>query len=281
VVAHASVDLSNRLHDQCAFETQLARKLRMSGLGERLQLYGAVYDEYVERFPESLPVDNEHVTHVTRFEKAFLSRFLTRFTVMAEVGPGRCHLAFAVAPLVRKIYGVDVASVTAIQAGRPVNFELKLTDGIRMPFDDASIDLVYSNQLMEHLHPDDAAAQLHEIYRVLRPGGCYICVTPSRINGPHDSSAYFDDLPCPVENGLYVATGLHLKEYTTSELQTLFSTVGFKRVQTWIGAHGHYFELPPAMMTAIETLVRLVPPRWRKRSRFLGIILGNRICASK
>lgn len=246
-----------------------------------MQLYGEVYDEYAVQFPESLPIDDSQVKRTTQFEKAFLSRFLTPSTVMAEVGPGRCHLAFAVAPLVKKIYAVDVASGTANEAGRPTNFELKLTDGIRMPFDSDSIDLVCSNQLMEHLHPDDATEQLREIYRVLRPGGSYICVTPSRINGPHDCSAYFDDLPCPIEQGFYTATGLHLKEYNTSELLTVFNSVGFKRVQTWIGAHGYYIELPPAAVMGIETVLRPIPPNWRKRSRLLGVILGNRMCATK
>ncbi len=43
-----------------------------------------------------------------------------------------------------------------------------------MPFDSDSIDLVISNQLMEHLHPDDAYDQLREVYRVLRDGGRYV-----------------------------------------------------------------------------------------------------------
>jgi len=263
------------------FETDVAHKLRTADRLERMRLYGAVYDEYAIRFPESLPADNESVVRIARFEKAFLSQFLTPSTVMAEIGPGRCHLAYAMAPLVRKIYGVDVASDTANKVGRPANFELVLTDGIRMPFDSDSIDLVCSNQLMEHLHPDDAAEQLQEIYRVLRPGGSYICVTPSRVNGPHDCSGHFDDLPCPIEHGLYIATGLHLKEYTTRELLDVFHGVGFKRIQTWIGARGHYLEVPPAVLTVSETLLRAIPPGWRKRSRYLGTILGNRICVTK
>jgi ubiquinone/menaquinone biosynthesis C-methylase UbiE len=246
-----------------------------------MRLYSAVYEEYAICFPESLPTDNDDVVRIARFEKAFLSQFLTPSTIMAEIGPGRCHLAYAVAPLVKKIYGVDVASDTANKAGRPPNFELVLTDGIRMPFDSDSIDLVCSSQLIEHLHPDDAAEQLQEIYRVLRPGGCYICVTPSRVNGPHDCSAHFDDLPCPIENGLYTATGLHLKEYTTGELLDLFRSVGFKRIQTWIGARGHYIELPPSVMMSIEALLRLIPASRRKRSKLLGIVLGNRMCAMK
>jgi SAM-dependent methyltransferase len=281
MAAQPSIELTGRLHDQCVFETDAALKLRTAGRDVRMGLYGAIYDGYAQRFPESLPADDADVERITQFEKAFLSRFVTPSVVMAEVGPGRCHLAYAVAPLVRKIYGVDVASDTANKAGRPANFELKLTDGIRMPFDSDSLDLVCSNQLMEHLHPDDAAEQLREIYRVLRPGGSYICVTPSRINGPHDCSAIFDDIPCPIEHGLYTATGLHLKEYTTRDLLDVFRRVGFKRVQTWIGARGHYIELPPSVTTAVETFLRLIPASWRKRSRLLGAFLGNRMCAMK
>jgi SAM-dependent methyltransferase len=281
VAAHSSIELTDRFHDQCVFETNVAHKLWTADQVDRMQLYGAIYDEYAVRFPESLPTDNEQVERTTRFEKAFLSRFLTPSTVMAEVGPGRCHLAYAVAPFVKKIYGVDVASRTANEVGRPANFELKLTDGIRMPFGSHSIDLVCSNQLMEHLHPDDAADQLREIYRILRPGGIYICVTPSRINGPHDCSAIFDDIPCPIEHGLYTATGLHLKEYTTRDLLNVVRNVGFKRVQTWFGARGHYIGSSPAVMMTIETLLCLIPATRRKRSKLLGIVLGNRICAMK
>jgi ubiquinone/menaquinone biosynthesis C-methylase UbiE len=281
VVTRATIDLTDRVHDQCVFETHLATRLRAAGHDERTRLYGQVYDEYVEQFPESLPKDGSDAERITRYEAAFLRRFLTPSTDMIEVGPGRCHLAFAVAPLVRKIYGVDVAAMEASAAKAPANFELRLTDGIHMPFDDESVDLVISNQLMEHLHPDDADAQLREIYRVLRKGGNYICVTPSRVNGPHDCSAYFDDLPCPIEEGHYHATGLHLKEYTTRELLSTFKDVGFARVQTWIGARGGYIAMPAPVITSLEAVLRLIPPDRRKRSSMLGAILGNRMCATK
>jgi ubiquinone/menaquinone biosynthesis C-methylase UbiE len=200
---------------------------------------------------------------------------------MIEIGPGRCHLAVSLAPLVRKIYGVDVSELSE-GAGRGIpNFELRQTDGIHMPFDSDSIDLVISNQLMEHLHPDDAYDQLREIYRVLRTGGSYICVTPSRVNGPHDCSARFEDIPCPVRDRDYLATGLHLKEYTTHELKVLFNAAGFKRFQSWIGVRGHYAWVPPSVMNGIESTARLIPPRLRKRSRLLGAVLGNRVRATK
>ncbi len=138
--------------------------------------------------------------------------------MLAEIGPGRGRLAFALAPHAARVYGVDVSEIYLPSEGRPSNFEFRLSDGIHMPFPPNTLDVVISNQLMEHLHPDDAADQLREIQRVLKPGGAYVCVTPNPINGPHDLSAYFDDLVCPIKNRNYVATGLHLKEYTSREL---------------------------------------------------------------
>ena len=83
--------------------------------------------------------------------------------------------------------------------------------------DTNTINVVYSHQVIEHLHPDDAVTHLQEVYRVLSPGGAYICATPNRLNGPHDISKYFDR----------EATGFHLKEYTTTELYGLFRQEGF------------------------------------------------------
>jgi SAM-dependent methyltransferase len=281
VSARVVADMTGRLHDQCAFETDLAGRLRRAERSERTKLYSQVYNEYAEKFPESLPKDSTKAERIARYEASFLRRFLTPRTVMVEIGPGRCHLAFALAPFVLKIYGVDVSALDTGAAAAPPNFELRLTDGVHLPFEDESVDLVISNQLMEHLHPDDANEQLREVYRVLRSGGSYICVTPNRVNGPHDCSAYFDDLPCPIQEGTYSATGLHLKEYTTRELLNSFRDVGFKRVQTFIGARGDYLRLPPSVITSVETALRLIPPSRRKRSSLLSVILGNRMCATK
>ena len=71
-----------------------------------------------------------------------------------------------------------------------------------------TIDMAYSNQLVEHLHPDDIFDQTKNILNILKNKGRYVCITPNKLSGPHDISKYFDD----------VATGFHLKEYTTREL---------------------------------------------------------------
>jgi SAM-dependent methyltransferase len=47
------------------------------------------------------------------------------------------------------------------------------------PIPDASVDLVYAGQSIEHVTRKDAAATLREVWRVLKPGGCFALDTPN------------------------------------------------------------------------------------------------------
>ena len=124
-----------------------------------------------------------------------------------------------------------------------------------VPLAGESVNVAYSNQLMEHLHPDDAVEQLRNIYDVLVPGGLYLCVTPSRLTGPHDISKYFDE----------VATGFHLKEYSISELHRLFQDVGFSKVRAYVGLLGVYMPFPLSLLSLFEKFVLKFPAKFRKK----------------
>jgi SAM-dependent methyltransferase len=53
-----------------------------------------------------------------------------------------------------------------------VGEKVLLYDGVNLPFDDDSIPLIYTNQVMEHVrHPE---ALLRDIRRVLSPGGLFV-----------------------------------------------------------------------------------------------------------
>jgi hypothetical protein len=116
---------------------------------------------------------------------------------------------------------------------------------------------------MEHLHPDDALEQLDNIRASMRPAGCYICVTPNRLDGPHDVSQFFDQ----------EATGFHLKEYTVTELQALMKQVGFSKVKFYFGLKKNYWILPVFPIVAIEAILNLLPYSLRKK------VVGNRVIA--
>ena len=76
---------------------------------------------------------------------------------------------------------------------------------------------------MEHLHPEDAEEQIKEIHRFLRSKGCYICITPNGLNGPHDISRFYGD----------ELVGFHMKEYKASELKKIFIKNGFRKVKAF------------------------------------------------
>lgn len=117
----------------------------------------------------------------------FLGRFVNhRDITFLEVGPGDCALSLEVARFAKQVYAVDVSSEIVKGFICPPNFRLVISDGSRVPVSPGSVNVAYSNQLMEHLHPDDAWEQLNNIYRALVPGGIYVCMTSNRLNGPHD-----------------------------------------------------------------------------------------------
>jgi len=47
-----------------------------------------------------------------------------------------------------------------------------------LPFDDASVDYIYTSHMLEHLHKEDAIFVLKEFYRVLKPKGVLRVVVP-------------------------------------------------------------------------------------------------------
>ena len=150
-------------------------------------------------------------------------------------------------------YAVDVTDALVDFGKAPLNFRFLQTDGVTIPLANASIDLAYSNQLMEHLHPADASDQLKEIYRVLKSGGCYVCITPSRLTGPHDISCYFD----------YEATGFHLREYDYAALRDVFRDAGFGQFRCYVWVRGWQIRLPYPVMRTFELVLSVLPPQIR------------------
>jgi len=172
-----------------------------------------------------------------------------------EIDPGDCALSFSAAALVGQVCGVDVSEEITRRLSCASNFHLIISDGCSIPVDEGSVDFAYSNQLMEHLHPDDAFDQLRDIVKALAPGATYMCVTPNRLSGPHDVSAYFDT----------VATGFHLREYTVRELAALFQKAGLARVKTLVRLKGHFFGIPLPAYVALERLLEALPAKARRR----------------
>lgn len=150
------------------------------------------------------------------------------------------------------MYAIDVSAILVQGRELPANVEFALTDGIAIDLEPGSIDVAYSDQMMEHVHPGDAYEQLQGIHAALRPGGVYVCVTPNRLVGPHDISRFFT-----TEN----AEGFHLREYTIGELRTVFLRAGFSRVQLLATYQGRRLSplMPVGPVASWERFLALLP----------------------
>lgn len=250
-----------RTRDHYLVERDLADRLRRAPRPERLRLYRDVYDELFRRVPDhpQLVARDDAEAHERRrravdWHLALLRHALRPETVFMEVGAGDCALSLRIAPSVARVYALDV-SLEVISSASAANLEVVLSDGIAVPVPEGSVDVAFSDQLMEHLHPDDAAEQLAAIQRSLAPGGRYFCITPNRLYGPCDVSRHFDDVP----------RGLHLKEYCAGELRRLMLHTGFRHVRFYSGARGLYCRTPYPLLQGCESVLRLLPARARRR----------------
>jgi SAM-dependent methyltransferase len=261
-----------RLVAHYELERQLGDRLRAASQSERSLLYAEVYSKLFDSLPDhpqktSSEPAAKHVADRVRL----VGPLLKPDAVYLEVGCGSAALPFALASLAGEVLGLDVTDALVDFAAAPSNFRFVKTKGVEIPLADWSVDLVHSDQLMEHLHTEDAEPQLREIHRVLKPGGQYLCTTPNRVTGPHDISIFFDD----------VATGFHMREYDYRTLRTLFLRTGFSRVRFPLVVRGLRLATPPyPVLRGVELALQTAPPLLRK-SRLAGSIMGITALAMK
>jgi SAM-dependent methyltransferase len=112
----------------------------------------------------------------------------------------------AVNPSIKWV-GLDIESSPEVQARRRNDAEFYSFDGVNIPFDSGTFDLVYSKQVLEHVrHPQDL---LREVHRVLKVGGYFIgsasCLEPYHSRSLWNYTAF--GICCLIEE-----TGLQLDE---------------------------------------------------------------------
>ena len=239
-------------------ERRLADRLRRASRPDRLRLYADVYETLFREVPEHPQLAGKRGSaerlQLVQVRLNLLGRLLTPESTFLEVGAGDCKLSIAVASRVANVVAVDVSETIAATQDQPENFRLAISDGVNIPVPEGSIDVAFSDQLIEHLHPEDAREHLENVYRSLSAGGCYLCITPNRLCGPADVSKYFSN----------TAEGLHLKEYTFRELGRLFRRAGFPRVRARTSIGGLFPDallIPILPLAALETLLEALP--WR------------------
>jgi SAM-dependent methyltransferase len=272
---------AEQLQEHYTVERELADRLRNAPSTVRRALYPLVYDELLRRVPHHprlrARLDPARLAQRMRQvgqQAGFLRRFLSPRAVLMEIGAGDCALSLALAPFAERVYAIEVSEEILAGVKPPPNVRLVLSDGVSLAVPEGSVHVALSDQLMEHLHPEDARAQLGNIFRSLAPGGRYFCITPNRYYGPTDISGYFDEVP----------RGMHLREYGAQELRALLLGCGFSAVHFFAGARGVYTRVPYAQVRALELALAPLPYGLRRRIAGLAPLraaLGLRVMAVK
>lgn len=262
-----------QLREHFEVETELRQRLMdEQDTGRRRQLYGEVYAERILRLPHH-PLVTQSADPAARSAAAapqvrLLAPFLRPTDTFVELGAHDGAVAAAVAPLVARSIALDVHDAVALPSrGR---YEFRVCDGFDLGLPPDSVDVVYSRDVVEHLHPEDFADHASAVRDVLRRGGRYVCVTPNRLTGPHDVSRHFSDTP----------RGFHLREYSASELTRALRGAGFSAVKIFLSYHGRHLTptLPGAVARPLEAAVATVPRR--RRLMLTSALAGLKVVAT-
>ena len=96
-------------------------------------------------------------------------------------------------------------------------------DGNSWPYADNTFDIVYSKSFIEHL--TDPVSFLNESYRVLKPGGTIVTLTPDWVSG---YKKFYDDYT-------------HKSPFTVVSLKNIKTASGFENVEAYRSGN---FRLP-------------------------------------
>ena len=260
-------------------EKELAKRLRNASTDQRTsRLYSQVYEDLFLKIPDHpqllRKLSDIEKKNIVANKFSFISDFIQPEDLFVELGAGDCSFSIAVAKKVRSVCAIDISYCITGNLDTPENFNLIISDATKISLTSNLANLIFSDQFVEHLHPEDAINHFKEVYRILCNKGYYVCLTPHRFSGPHDISVYFDD----------VATGLHLKEYSNAEIENLMRQVGFTNIRTIVKYKSKTIIFPIKLINWIEKVVAKLPVHIRRKvarlpilRNFLGIsIIGQK-----
>jgi hypothetical protein len=160
-----------------------------------------------------------------------LSRLVTRDSAFLEVGATDCSLSLSLAESVKRVYAVARSAVITGMQRLPTNFHLIAAEGNCIPVPQASIDVAYSNGLVDQLDPEQTREQLANVQRALTRGGVFICCARNRLLGAEPGSS---------------------APHTFSELRAMLLKAGFRAVAQHARCAGRNVTLPGPLVQLLE-----------------------------
>ena len=267
--------MSYNKYEHFQLERKLAAQLKDTTVEQRRVLYQKLYNDLFSNFP-TIPdgLDSSNDARMA-WQLKLMKKLFNKEKVILEIGAGDCLLSKEFAKHFKKIIAYEVADSIPFVEGKPENFELKIFNGVDMKETANSVDIIYSNQVFEHLHLDDITPLLNDYHSYLTKGGKLVVITPHRYTGPHDISRDFTK----------EAEGFHMKEYIYKEMKSILSAHGFKKIRGYVGySKLGYFSVPMPLLILAEKFFNIFPDKFKRKVRGNSLVFnlfGMKIIAEK
>lgn len=231
---------------------------------ERRRLYRQVYETVHALYGSDCGASSTASAGKDRFVRLFRRELEGRSIL--DVGCGEGHFLLSVKRLLRhgSLAGIDTSAAVLPKDVGGIRF----VHGDIIDFDlGERFDIVFSDNVLEHLAPQDVPAHLDSVRRALEPGGTFIVLTPSRLFGPCDVTRIIDY----TYTGRVRAQGTHLMETSYTELVDRLAAHGFRDFSTVL-------PIPKLKFILSWMRVPLAPLRFVERHpALLGLIHGVRL----
>lgn len=258
---------------QFELERCLRQRILASSRSGRQVAVASAYAELFDRFPDHSafrPTEEDRVRK-GRLGAGMVAPLSAPGDKVLEVGCGAGDVLAALAEFGRSCVGLEASQHMIRLAGQRPKLTIVFGTADELGFPDDSFDLVFSQEVLEHLHPDDVPGHFCEAFRVLRPGGVLAVETPNVHTGPQDISRGF----------VPQAEGLHLKEWSVAELVEQFRRAGFARIRGLLAPQFlvrrssllHCISRVPASLKRLEDLCLSLVPGQRLRT-IVGKMIG-------
>jgi SAM-dependent methyltransferase len=241
----STIDLGALSHEQLVDlqwrqEQDFARRILSTpkGSAERAAAVSKAYDSIAQIIAKTWGSDDKPMSYgynarLGRLILKILGRQQRRVAMprFFEIGYANGSLLKLVSDAGFPISGIEVSAKLREQAcrllGRAAESCLHLGDFLRLEISESErpCQVIYWNDVFEHIPPDEIRDYLRRIHELLAPGGQLVTVTPNWHERPSDVTRIAR--PPRTE-----AAGLHLKEYTLREATALLRNSGFHRVAT-------------------------------------------------
>jgi SAM-dependent methyltransferase len=198
---------------------------------------------------------NEKIRPVTTYPNELIVHLCERFHIkqgakILDVGCGRGDFLNAFKAYGLKAYGVD-RDPSGAKCAPDVDIQSCDVERSVFPYEDQGFDIVFSKSVIEHL--SDAENFMKESYRVLKPGGRIILMTPDWVS---TMKIFYDDYT-------------HRQPFTVAGVKDMLDIFGFRETKAEL-----FYQLPvlwryPLLKIVSRVLQIFVPANSNRKNKFL------------